>query len=453
MSESDFMDITRNGTLCNADGEIGTEEFETSMRKEVTTYLQTRLTDFSEFRTSEDIEFNQLGAVKTILSGVLILIEEQRAARQEIKETLEQMKRSPPVSPTPQASPLPLGENGIGSNTTTRTFGTHAAKTMDAGMEALVAELVGVKAVIQEHVAELRRTIQIPQAAQRPPVSPSANSISLEAAINERRRRAPRRDWGSFVLAGAGSGRNTASSSAAASPAATAGNLVRGISASNLNIPENHIDAAGRLASQGCVPWSSLDSSKANPVSAVATAPASRRDSRDGGMRMGKKATAVAPDKSQRQSATALASTPMEISVPMLLAADSSDISSKAQYLQLTEPAARTNDSTASDVAVPHVHSYLPAATAETATLAESPAFKGASKHRQAEVEVVLVPSPAVRWSPAGVYNGGGPSHGSYGPEQPLLSDAAAGGCSMTGVGIAEPEDDGVVTAASQQRQ
>ena len=327
------------------------------------------------------------------------------------------------------------------------------AKTMDAGMEALVAELVGVKAVIQEHVAELRRTIQIPQAAQRPPVSPSANSISLEAAINERRRRAPRRDWGSFVLAGAGSGRNTASSSAAASPAATAGNLVRGISASNLNIPENHIDAAGRLASQGCVPWSSLDSSKANPVSAVATAPASRRDPRDGGMRMGKKATAVAPDKSQRQSATALASTPMEISVPMLLAADSSDISSKAQYLQLTEPAARTNDSTASDVAVPHVHSYLPAATAETATLAESPAFKGASKHRQAEVEVVLVPSPAVRWSPAGVYNGGGPSHGSNGPEQPLLSDAAAGGCSMTGVGIAEPEDDGVVTAASQQRQ
>jgi hypothetical protein len=40
MSESDFMDMTRNGALCNAAGEIGAQEFETIMRGEIITYLQ-----------------------------------------------------------------------------------------------------------------------------------------------------------------------------------------------------------------------------------------------------------------------------------------------------------------------------------------------------------------------------------------------------------------------------
>jgi hypothetical protein len=35
MSESDFMDITRNGQLCNANGEIGQREFQSIMRREV----------------------------------------------------------------------------------------------------------------------------------------------------------------------------------------------------------------------------------------------------------------------------------------------------------------------------------------------------------------------------------------------------------------------------------
>ena len=35
MSESDFMDITRNGELCNANGEIGQREFQAIMRREV----------------------------------------------------------------------------------------------------------------------------------------------------------------------------------------------------------------------------------------------------------------------------------------------------------------------------------------------------------------------------------------------------------------------------------
>jgi hypothetical protein len=40
MSDSDFVDMTRNGALCNAAGEIGELEFETIMRGEIITYLQ-----------------------------------------------------------------------------------------------------------------------------------------------------------------------------------------------------------------------------------------------------------------------------------------------------------------------------------------------------------------------------------------------------------------------------
>ena len=40
MSESDFMDMTCNGALCNAAGEIGALEFETILRGEIITYLQ-----------------------------------------------------------------------------------------------------------------------------------------------------------------------------------------------------------------------------------------------------------------------------------------------------------------------------------------------------------------------------------------------------------------------------
>jgi hypothetical protein len=42
MSESDFMDITLNGTLCNAVGEIGRAEFEQIMRHEMNVFLQVR---------------------------------------------------------------------------------------------------------------------------------------------------------------------------------------------------------------------------------------------------------------------------------------------------------------------------------------------------------------------------------------------------------------------------
>ncbi len=40
LSESDFMDITGNGALCNAIGDIGQVEFESIMRREMHSYLQ-----------------------------------------------------------------------------------------------------------------------------------------------------------------------------------------------------------------------------------------------------------------------------------------------------------------------------------------------------------------------------------------------------------------------------
>ena len=44
MSESDFVNMTRNGALCNAAGEIGAREFEAILRGDVITYLQVMVT-------------------------------------------------------------------------------------------------------------------------------------------------------------------------------------------------------------------------------------------------------------------------------------------------------------------------------------------------------------------------------------------------------------------------
>ncbi len=40
MSESDFVDMTNNGELCNANGGIGSREFESIMRGELIAYIQ-----------------------------------------------------------------------------------------------------------------------------------------------------------------------------------------------------------------------------------------------------------------------------------------------------------------------------------------------------------------------------------------------------------------------------
>ena len=442
MSESDFMDITLNGTLCNADGEIGSKEFETVMRKQVTTYLQTRLTDFSDFRTSEDIEFTHLGAVKTILSGVLILVEEQRTAREEMKDALNQLRQSSQEGPTPQkSSEHLLGENGVGISTTKGVCGTETAKALQTGMEALAAELVGVKTAIQEHASELRRAFSI-QSAHLPSVSSLVNSISssLEGQQSDRRRRPPRRDWASFILAGSGSGR-TASSSTAASPAAPAGSPVRAIPA--IKFPETK--AAGPLAGQECQAWSAPDSSGTSTVVSVSTL---RRDS---GVRGGKKPAAVVPDAAQaadrRQKwgasakVPAAAPFPLEIASPTLRAAD------KAH--QLAGTPANADASAVPSIAVPRV----PAQPSALTVPAASPLLNGGSRRHQVENEVVLVPSPAVCSSPAAFACNGDhsvPFQGHHGPGRGNPSSDAPGSGGRLGLGIAGPAD-GAAAARRQQ--
>ena len=81
------MDLTRNGVLCNSAGEIGPIEFETIMRREMHSFVQTRLTDFSDCRTEADMELTSIGALKTLLSEVLRIANEQNETRREIRDT------------------------------------------------------------------------------------------------------------------------------------------------------------------------------------------------------------------------------------------------------------------------------------------------------------------------------------------------------------------------------
>ena len=104
LSESDFRDFTRNGALCNPAGEIGPSEFETIMRQEIHIFVQTRLTDFSNCRTEADMELTSVGALKTVLSEVLLLAQEQRETRREIMESFAQLRCSSPSSLSAQTT-------------------------------------------------------------------------------------------------------------------------------------------------------------------------------------------------------------------------------------------------------------------------------------------------------------------------------------------------------------
>ncbi len=71
IAESDFDTITLNRTLCDHKGEIGLKEFESIMRMQITLYMQTQLTNFSPYRTQEEIEFTQIATMKMILTEIL----------------------------------------------------------------------------------------------------------------------------------------------------------------------------------------------------------------------------------------------------------------------------------------------------------------------------------------------------------------------------------------------
>ena len=64
------------------------------MRREMHIYIQTRLADFSDCRTAADMELTNLGALKTLLSEVLIMASEQREIRRELREVRDSLHRS-----------------------------------------------------------------------------------------------------------------------------------------------------------------------------------------------------------------------------------------------------------------------------------------------------------------------------------------------------------------------
>jgi hypothetical protein len=369
MSESDFMDITCNGTLCNADGEIGHKEFETIMRKEVTTYLQTRLTDFSDFRTSEDIEFTQLGALKTILSEVLILIKEQRSVREEMKHALDQMQQG-----SRESSITHSLDGGLQNSHGTKS--TEAVKELQDCMKSLAAELVGVKAFMKEHAAELRQTSTTPQSAHEPPGSPYRNTATLDTTLGERRRRPPRRDWGTFVRSS--SSRYTAPSAPGSPPTPSSNNLPRSINA--VQITENPVFGAGQhvLADQGCLTYA--ESYKM--TSPVETVSEPRRNSRMPNGKMKAAAAVFAEERVHQKGAAAqvamVGEATVEHAAPVLLDANSAET-----VFQLAEVPSDVDGSNVFHHAAPRTSSYLPVAKTEAITLEASPIFEGQSNRSQ----------------------------------------------------------------------
>ena len=88
------MALTLDGNLLNSRGMIGPAEFEVIMRREMHTYTQTRLSDFSDCRTAADLELTSIGALKTLLSEVLVMASGQREMLRELREVHDSLQRS-----------------------------------------------------------------------------------------------------------------------------------------------------------------------------------------------------------------------------------------------------------------------------------------------------------------------------------------------------------------------
>ncbi len=77
VSDSDFIAMTRDGKLCNESGRLGPFEFERVLREQLRLYAQSRLSSTSEFWTTSDQDFTEVGALKQILVEQLGLRAEQ----------------------------------------------------------------------------------------------------------------------------------------------------------------------------------------------------------------------------------------------------------------------------------------------------------------------------------------------------------------------------------------
>jgi hypothetical protein len=65
MTDSDFQSIT--GGLPDFDGQLGPQEFEAVMRRQIRQSTQAKLALVGNIRSPEDLEFMQFGALKMLL--------------------------------------------------------------------------------------------------------------------------------------------------------------------------------------------------------------------------------------------------------------------------------------------------------------------------------------------------------------------------------------------------
>mmetsp|Transcript_52853 Transcript_52853/g.139104 ORF Transcript_52853/g.139104 Transcript_52853/m.139104 type:complete len:648 (+) Transcript_52853:92-2035(+) len=66
VTASDFASLTQDGELCDANGELGPDEFEAAMRKQIQHFAQSKLSLITEERSMQDLEFMQFGSLKMI---------------------------------------------------------------------------------------------------------------------------------------------------------------------------------------------------------------------------------------------------------------------------------------------------------------------------------------------------------------------------------------------------
>ena len=71
VTESDFMILTRNGALCDANGTLGFKEFEVCMREQIRFFAQRKLSETLVHDSFTAPELAQIGAIKIILHELL----------------------------------------------------------------------------------------------------------------------------------------------------------------------------------------------------------------------------------------------------------------------------------------------------------------------------------------------------------------------------------------------
>jgi len=98
ISDSDFIAMTKNGALCNANGHLGPQEFENVMREQILNYTQSRMSAASEFWSVSDQDFTELGTLKQILMEQLWIKQQQENTRLELKRVLNHLEHAKTVT-------------------------------------------------------------------------------------------------------------------------------------------------------------------------------------------------------------------------------------------------------------------------------------------------------------------------------------------------------------------